>query len=51
MRFRSERDQQLAIEVIRQMVALVDSLLYAVCMQYLAHQYFNVDPRQVLWVT
>jgi uncharacterized protein with HEPN domain len=109
MRFRSERDRQLAAEVIRQMLSLVASLqqrmspvqteadlqgteagrllLDAVCMQYLAlgeavkqldkltgntlqdqipeqdwkgimgfrdvlaHQYFNIDPRQVLWVT
>ena len=109
MRFRSEREQQLAAEVLRQMLSLVDSLLQrmtpvqteadlqdseagrllldAVCMQYLAlgeavkqldklmgntlqdqipeqdwkgimgfrdvlaHQYFNVDPRQVLWIT
>ncbi len=109
MRFRSERERQLAAEVIRQMLSLVDSLqqrmspvqteadlqgteagcllLDAVCMQYLAlgeavkqlnkltgdtlqdqipeqdwkgimgfrdvlaHQYFNVDPRQVLWIT
>ncbi len=26
-------------------------LLDAVCMKYLAHQYFNIDPRQVLWIT
>lgn len=109
MRFRSEREQQLAAEVLRQMLSLIDSLqqrmtpvqteadlqdseagrllLDAVCMQYLAlgeavkqidkltgntlqdqipeqdwkgimgfrdvlaHQYFNVDPRQVLWIT
>jgi len=109
MQFRSERDQELAIEVLQQMVHLVKSLLLrmataqgesdlqdteegrllldAVCMQYLAlgeavkqlnkltgntlqnqvpeqdwkgimgfrdilaHQYFNVDPRQVLWIT
>jgi uncharacterized protein with HEPN domain len=109
MQFRSERDQELAIEVLQQMVRLVKSLLLrmataqgesdlqdteegrllldAVCMQYLAlgeavkqlnkltgntlqnqvpeqdwkgimgfrdilaHQYFNVDPRQVLWIT
>jgi uncharacterized protein with HEPN domain len=109
MQFRSERDQELAIEVLQQMVRLVESLLLrmataqgesdlqdteegrflldAVCMQYLAlgeavkqldkltgntlqnqvpeqdwkgimgfrdilaHQYFNVDPRQVLWIT
>jgi len=109
MRFRSERERQLASEVIRQMITLVGSLqqrmalvqgeadlqdtetgrllLDAVCMQYLAlgevvkqldkltgntlwdqipeqdwkgimgfrdvlaHQYFNVDPRQVLWIT
>lgn len=109
MQYRSERDQELAIEVLQQMIRLVESLLLrmatvqgvsdlqdteegrllldAVCMQYLAlgeavkqldkltgntlqnqvpeqdwkgimgfrdilaHQYFNVDPRQVLWVT
>jgi uncharacterized protein with HEPN domain len=109
MRFRSEREQELAAKVIRQMITLVESLLQrmvpiqteaelqgseagrllldAVCMQYLAlgeavkqldkltgntlqdqfpeqdwkgimglrdilaHQYFNVDPRQVLWIT
>lgn len=109
MRFRSDRERELAAEVIRQMLSLVDSLLQrmapvqteadlqdseagrllldAVCMQYLAlgeavkqldkltgntlqdqvpeqdwkgimgfhdvlaHQYFNVDPRQVLWIT
>jgi uncharacterized protein with HEPN domain len=109
MQFRSERDQQLAAAVIRQMLSLVESLLQriapiqreaelrdtevgrllldAVCMQYLAlgafvkqldkltdhtlqdqcpdqawkgimsfrdllaHQYFNVDPRQALWIT
>jgi uncharacterized protein with HEPN domain len=109
MRFQSERDQQLAIMVISQMIDLVDTLLQrmeavqneadltgndggrllldAVCMQYLAlgeavkqldkltgftlqeqvpeqdwkgimgfrdvlaHQYFNIDPRQVLWIT
>lgn len=109
MRFRSERKQQLAAEVVKQMITLVSSiqqrmvlvqgeadlqdtesgrlLLDAVCMQYLAlgeavkqldkltdntlqdqlpeqdwkgimgfrdvlaHQYFNVDPRQVLWIT
>ena len=109
MQFRSDRDQQLAIKVISQLIDLVDSLLQsmeavqdeadltgsdggrllldAVCMQYpalgevvkqlekltgftlqdqvpdqdwkgimgfrdvLAHQYFNIDPRQVLWIT
>lgn len=109
MRFRSERERQLAAEVVKQMITLVESLqqrmalvqaetdlqgtetgrllLDAVCMQYLAlgeavkqldkltgntlqdqmpeqdwkgimgfrdvlaHQYFNVDPRQVLWIT
>jgi hypothetical protein len=73
MQFRSERDQQLAIKVISQMIDLVDSLLQrmeavqsaadlsatdsgrllldAVCMQYLANQYFNIDRRQVLWIT
>lgn len=109
MRFRSERERQLAAEVVKQMITLVQSLqqrmalvqaetdlqgtetgrllLDAVCMQYLAlgeavkqldkltgntlqdqmpeqdwkgimgfrdvlaHQYFNVDPRQVLWIT
>ena len=109
MRFRSERERQLAAEVVRQMICLTDSLqqrmapvqteadlqgteagrllLDAVCMQYLAlgeavkqldkltgntlqaqipeqdwkgimgfrdvlaHQDFNVDPRQVLWIT
>ena len=109
MQFRSERDQQLAIKVVSQLIDLVDSLLQrmeavpdeadltgsdggrllldAVCMQYLAlgeavkqldkltgftfqeqvpeqdwkgimgfrdvlaHQYFNIDPRQVLWIT
>lgn len=109
MRFRSDRERELAAEVIRQMLSLMDSLrqrmapvqkeadlqdsdagrllLDAVCMQYLAlgeavkqldkltgntlqdqvpeqdwkgimgfrdvlaHQYFNVDPRQVLWIT
>lgn len=43
MRFQSERDQRLA--------ASGRLLLDAVCMQYLAHQYFNIDPRQVLWIT
>jgi uncharacterized protein with HEPN domain len=109
MRFRSDRERELAAAVIKQMLSLVDSLLQrmapvqteadlqdseagrllldAVCMQYLAlgeavkqldkltgntlqdqipvqdwkgimgfrdvlaHQYFNVDPRQVLWIT
>jgi uncharacterized protein with HEPN domain len=109
MRFRSEREQELAAKVIWQMITLVESLLQrmvpiqteaelqgseagrllldAVCMQYLAlgeavkqldkltgntlqdqfpeqdwkgimglrdilaHQSFNVDPRQVLWMT
>jgi uncharacterized protein with HEPN domain len=109
MQFRSERDQQLAIKVISQMIVLIETLIQrmepvqsaadlsatdsgrllldAVCMQYLAlgeavkqldkltgftlqeqvpqqdwkgimgfrdvlaHQYFNIDPRQVLWIT
>ena len=109
MRFRSDRERELAAAVIKQMLSLVDSLLQrmapvqteadlqdseagrllldAACMQYLAlgeavkqldkltgntlqdqipvqdwkgimgfrdvlaHQYFNVDPRQVLWIT
>jgi hypothetical protein len=73
MQFRSERDQQLSIKVISQMIVLIETLIQrmvpvhsaadlsathsgrllldAVCMQYLAHQYFNIDPRQVLWIT
>jgi uncharacterized protein with HEPN domain len=109
MRFRSDRELELAAAVIKQMLSLVDSLLQrmapvqteadlqdseagrllldAACMQYLAlgeavkqldkltgntlqdqvpvqdwkgimgfrdvlaHQYFNIDPRQVLWIT
>jgi uncharacterized protein with HEPN domain len=109
MRFRSDRERELAAAVIKQMLSLVGSLLQrmapvqteadlqdseagrllldAACMQYLAlgeavkqldkltgntlqdqvpvqdwkgimgfrdvlaHQYFNIDPRQVLWIT
>ena len=73
MRLQSERDQQLAIKVISQMIVLIGTLIQrmepvqsaadlsatdsgrllldAVCMQYLTHQCFNIDPRQVLWIT